>query len=142
MQLMRLGHACVRLEVEGGPTVVIDPGMFSAADAYTGAQAVLITHQHADHLQPEAVLAALEADPALQVWTNAAVAEVLDAPAGRVHVVGEGDAFEIDGLEVTAHGEWHALVHPDIPRVGNIGFSIGATFFHPGDAFTLPPGPI
>src|SRR3954451_212151 len=106
MQLTRLGHACVKLEVDAGPTVVIDPGMFSPAEAYTGAQAVLITHEHGDHLQADALLAALDADPALHVWTNTAVAKVLDAPAGRVHAVGEGDAFAIDGLEVTVHGEW------------------------------------
>src|SRR4051794_26315241 len=111
MQLTRLGHACVRLEVEGGPTVVIDPGMFSAPDAYAGAQAVLITHEHADHLQRDALLVALEADPALQVWTNKAVATALDGPVGRVHVVGDGDAFDVDGLEVSVHGEWHALIH-------------------------------
>jgi L-ascorbate metabolism protein UlaG (beta-lactamase superfamily) len=142
MQLTRLGHACVRLAVEDGPTLIIDPGMFSPTDAYAGAQAVLITHEHADHLQSAALLAALEADPALRVWTNPAVAKVLDAPAGRVHVVGEGDAFDIDGLDVTVHGEWHALVHPDIPRVRNVGFRVANSFFHPGDAFTLPGGPV
>lgn len=142
MQLTRLGHACVRLEILGGPTVVLDPGVFSSADAYTGAQVVLITHEHADHLQTEALLAALEADPALQIWTNTAVAKLLDAPAGRVHVVGEGDAFDVDGLEVTVHGEWHAAIHPDIPLVGNVAFTVGGTFFHPGDSFTLPIGPV
>jgi L-ascorbate metabolism protein UlaG (beta-lactamase superfamily) len=142
MQLTRLGHACVRLEVEGGPTVIVDPGVFSATDAYAGAQAVLITHEHADHLQSAALLAALEADPVLQVWTNSAVAAQLDGPHGRVHVVGDGDAFDVDGLAVSVHGEWHALIHPDIPRVGNVAFTVGSSFFHPGDSFTLPSEPV
>ncbi|BEP15491.1 MBL fold metallo-hydrolase [Acidothermaceae bacterium B102] len=142
MQLTRLGHACIRLAVDGGPTVVIDPGVFSSPDALVGAHAVLVTHEHADHFQPEVLMAALEADPALQLWTNGSVAEQLGAASGRVHVVGDGDSFDLDGLSVSVHGEWHELVHPLIPRVGNVGFLLGGSVFHPGDAFTLPGVPV
>ena len=142
MQLTRLGHACIRLEVEGGPTVVVDPGVFSTPDALVGADAVLVTHEHADHFQPEVLLSALEADPALRIWTNTSVAEQLGASSGRVHVVGDGDAFDIDGLSVSVHGEWHEVVHPAIPRVGNVGFLLAGSLFHPGDAFTLPGVPV
>lgn len=137
MKLTRLGHACIRIETEGG-TVVIDPGIFSPDSAFEGAQAVLITHEHVDHFQREPLLAALAANPALQVWTNGAVAALLDGPAGRVHVVGDGDAFDLGGLDVQVHGEWHALIHQDIPRIVNVGFLLGGSVFHPGDAFTVP----
>jgi hypothetical protein len=30
-----------------------------------------------------------------------------------------------------------ALIHPDIPRVLNIGYLIDGAVFHPGDALTL-----
>jgi L-ascorbate metabolism protein UlaG (beta-lactamase superfamily) len=136
--LTRLGHACVRIETAAGRTVVVDPGVWSVDTAYDGAQAVLVTHEHADHFQREPLLAALEADPALQVWTNGAVATLLDGPAGRVHVVGHGDAFDLDGLDVQVHGEWHAPIHRDIPNVANVGFLIGGSLFHPGDSFTVP----
>ena len=36
------------------------------------------------------------------------------------------------------HGEWHALIHKDIPRIRNVGFIVGDGFFHPGDALTDP----
>jgi L-ascorbate metabolism protein UlaG (beta-lactamase superfamily) len=59
-----------------------------------------------------------------------------------VTVVGDGDAFTIDGLEVQVHGQWHAPIHADIPTVANVGFLLGGSVFHPGDAFTLPGSPI
>jgi L-ascorbate metabolism protein UlaG (beta-lactamase superfamily) len=138
MRLTKLGHACVRIE-HGDTTVVIDPGLFTEADALQGADAVLITHEHMDHFAEDRLRAAVEADPALRIWTNRAVAGQLDGIAAHVRVVGEGDAFDIDGLPVSVHGEWHAVIHPDIPRVGNVGFLLDGRLFHPGDALTLPP---
>ncbi|MFC8450970.1 MBL fold metallo-hydrolase [Kitasatospora sp. NPDC057223] len=138
MILTKLGHACVRLE-QNGVTLVIDPGMFTEPEALAGVDAVLITHEHFDHFVEARLRAALEADPALHVWTNASVAAQLDGVRQRVTVVGEGDAFEVGSLGVTVHGEWHAVIHPDIPRVGNIGFTVDGRLFHPGDALTLPP---
>ncbi|MGW3229558.1 MBL fold metallo-hydrolase [Kitasatospora sp. NPDC001095] len=139
MRITKFGHACVRVE-HGDTTVVVDPGAFTdSAAALAGADAVLITHEHMDHFEESGLRAALEADPALRVWTNRAVAAQLDGVARRVTVVGEGDAFEIGGLGVSVHGEWHAVIHPDIPRVHNIGFLFDGRLFHPGDAFTVPP---
>jgi hypothetical protein len=71
-------------------------------------------------------------------WTNAATAAKPDGAAGRVTTVGHGDAFEVGGIQVEVHGEWHAVIHPEIPRVGNVGFLIEGKVFHPGDAFTVP----
>ncbi|MFE4976594.1 MBL fold metallo-hydrolase [Kitasatospora sp. NPDC056651] len=141
MRITKFGHACVRVE-HGDTTVVIDPGAFTDPGALAGADAVLITHEHMDHFEESRLRAALAADPALRVWTNAAVAARLEGAARRVHAVGEGDAFEIGGLGVSVHGEWHAEIHPDIPRVTNIGFLLDGRLFHPGDAFTVPPHPV
>jgi L-ascorbate metabolism protein UlaG (beta-lactamase superfamily) len=141
MRITKFGHACVRLEHDG-TTVVMDPGVFTDPSALDGADAVLITHEHVDHFEEARLRAALEAHPGLRVWTNSAVAAQLDGQAQRVTVVGEGDAFEIDGLQVSVHGEWHAVIHPEIPLVKNIGFLIDNRLFHPGDAFTVPPHPV
>ncbi|WP_037972513.1 MBL fold metallo-hydrolase [Streptomyces sp. NRRL WC-3742] len=138
MRITKFGHACVRIE-HAGTTVVVDPGAFSDSSAFAGADAVLITHEHFDHFEESRLRAALEADPELRVWTNTAVAAQLDGVAQRVTVVGEGDAFELGALGVSVHGEWHAEIHPDIPRVRNTGFLFDGRLFHPGDSFTLPP---
>jgi L-ascorbate metabolism protein UlaG (beta-lactamase superfamily) len=141
MELTKHGHACVVLS-EGDRRLVIDPGAFTDEAALDGASAVLVTHEHPDHFVPERLHAALEADPALEVWTNGSVAGKLDGPGGRVHVVGDGDAVSVAGFDVHVHGELHAEIHPEIPRVANVGFLVGGVVFHPGDALTVPGEPV
>jgi L-ascorbate metabolism protein UlaG (beta-lactamase superfamily) len=137
VQLTKLGHACVVFSADER-RLVVDPGTFTEESAWDGTTAVLITHEHWDHFDAARTRAALDADPALQVWTNASVAAQLEGAGPRVHVVGAGDAITAAGFDVQVHGEWHAVIHPEIPRVPNIGFLVDGQVFHPGDAFTTP----
>ncbi|MEU0137393.1 MBL fold metallo-hydrolase [Streptomyces sp. NPDC006296] len=142
LTLVKKTHSCVRLE-RGGQSLVIDPGAFTEDDATVGADAILVTHEHPDHFDEARLRAALESDPALRVWTLRSVAERLSAAfPGRVHTVGYGDTFTAAGLEVQVHGELHAVIHPDIPRITNIGFLVDGSVFHPGDALTVPDHPV
>jgi L-ascorbate metabolism protein UlaG (beta-lactamase superfamily) len=141
MELIKHGHACVVL-CEGARRLVIDPGVFTGPSAFDGASAVLITHEHPDHFAPDPLRVALDADPTLEVWTNGSVAGRLDGLAGRVHVVGNGDAETIAEFDVHVHGELHAEIHPEIPRIPNIGFLVDGSVFHPGDALTVPDEPV
>jgi L-ascorbate metabolism protein UlaG (beta-lactamase superfamily) len=144
MELRKYGHAAVAV-VRDGQRLVVDAGGLTGPDALAGAHAALVTHEHFDHFDGQKLLAALDADPEFEVWTNASVAEQLGA-GSRVHVVGAGDEFTAAGFPVRVFGEWHAEVHQDIPRIGNIGFLVdggaGGTVFHPGDAFTVPGRPV
>jgi L-ascorbate metabolism protein UlaG (beta-lactamase superfamily) len=141
MELTKRGHACVVL-TEGAARLVIDPGAFTEPAALDGASAVLITHEHADHFDQQKLRAALDTDPGLEVWTTGAVAAQLEGLGSRVHVVGDGDTFTAAGFEVSAHGELHAVVHPEIPRIANVGFLVAGQVFHPGDALTVPEVPV
>ena len=141
MELTKHGHACVALS-DGERRLVIDPGSFTDPAALDGAGAVLITHEHADHFVPERIRAALDADKALEVWTNKSVAAQLEGLGTRVHVVGDGDAPTVAGFDVHVHGELHAEIHPEIPRIANIGFLVDGLVFHPGDALTVPEEPV
>ncbi|MEE4542702.1 MBL fold metallo-hydrolase [Streptomyces sp. V4-01] len=142
MKLTKQLHACVRLEKDGR-TLVVDPGAFSEQDAAAGADAILVTHEHPDHFDEGRLRAALEANPAAGLWTLASVAERLSAAfPGRVHTVGHGDAFTAAGFDVQVHGELHAVIHPDIPRITNVGFLLDGSVFHPGDALTVPGVPV
>jgi L-ascorbate metabolism protein UlaG (beta-lactamase superfamily) len=141
MELTKHGHACVVLSQEGR-RLVIDPGAFTEASALDGADAVLVTHEHADHVVPDQLRRAMEGNPGLEVWTNGSVAGQLEGARSRVHVVGHGDSFTAAGFDVTVHGELHAVVHPEVPRIPNIGFLVAGQVFHPGDAFTVPEEPV
>src|SRR4029077_6834238 len=35
-------------------------------------------------------------------------------------------------------GHTHAVIHPDIPPVANVGYLIDGTVYHPGDAYFVP----
>ncbi|HWF81414.1 MAG TPA: MBL fold metallo-hydrolase [Streptosporangiaceae bacterium] len=141
MRLTKLGHSCVRLEKDGA-NLVIDPGVWSGADPLAGANALLITHEHVDHIDAGVVRAALERDSSLELWTVGAVAEDFPSFGGRVHIVGHGDAFTAAGFDVHVHGREHAPIYPGMPVVANVGFAIDGNVFHPGDAFTVPDEPV
>jgi L-ascorbate metabolism protein UlaG (beta-lactamase superfamily) len=122
---------------------VIDPGVFSdARAALDAADAVLITHEHADHVDAAAVRAAASSDSALHVYAPAAVARTLDELAGQVSAVAPGDTVDVAGFSVRAFGGQHALIHPAIPIVANLGYLVDEAVFHPGDSFTVPPVPV
>lgn len=141
MRVERLSHSCVRLDGPGG-RLVIDPGGLTRDDAVDGADAILVTHEHFDHFTEGRLRAAAAANPALQIWTIADVAELLCGLGAQLHVVGDGDAFTTAGFQVQAHGTWHAVIHPDIPRVMNSGYLVDSSLFHPGDALTVPAEPV
>ncbi|MGW0775514.1 MBL fold metallo-hydrolase [Streptomyces sp. NPDC054802] len=138
MRLTKKTHACVQL-AKDGRRLVIDPGGFSEPEAALGADAVLVTHEHPDHFDEGRLRAALEANPGAALWTLRSVAQQLSAAfPGRVHTVGHGDTFTAAGFEVQVHGELHAVIHPDIPRITNVGYLVDGAVFHPGDALTVP----
>ncbi|MGW2329745.1 MBL fold metallo-hydrolase [Streptomyces sp. NPDC001700] len=142
MKLTKKGHACVHLEKDG-QRLVIDPGGVSEEDAAVGADAILVTHEHFDHFNEERLRAALDANPGARIWTLASVAgQIAAAFPGRVHTVGEGDTFTAAGFEVEVHGQLHAVIHPDIPRITNVGYVVDGSVFHPGDALTVPDRPV
>jgi L-ascorbate metabolism protein UlaG (beta-lactamase superfamily) len=148
MLLTKYTHACVRLENDG-ETLVIDPGSFSELeDALNGAGTVLVTHEHADHVDLERLPKIIEASPSMHVYAPAAVVEQLRRQGGghsaaaqaRIHAVEPGSAFEVPGFRIRTYGGQHALIHPLIPMVANIGYLINETVYHPGDSFIVPDG--
>ncbi|MEU6171505.1 MBL fold metallo-hydrolase [Streptantibioticus parmotrematis] len=138
MKMIKKGHACVRLEKDGR-ALVVDPGAFTEEDAAAGADAILVTHEHLDHFDEGRLRAALDANPEARIWTLRSVADRIAAAfPGRVTTVGHGDTFTAAGFDVQVHGELHAVIHPDIPRITNVGFLVDGSVFHPGDALTVP----
>jgi L-ascorbate metabolism protein UlaG (beta-lactamase superfamily) len=141
MRLTKLGHACVSLEKDGA-TLVIDPGTWSGPGVLNGAQAVLVTHEHPDHLDAAAVRAALTDDPALELWSNPSVTAQFADFGSRVHEVAEGDVITPAGFDVHVYGRDHAQIMPEVPIIANTGFAVEGLVFHPGDSFTVPQEPV
>ena len=137
MRLTKYAHSCVRIEHDGG-VLVVDPGMFSeAAVALDGADAVLITHEHPDHVDAEAINRQLERRPFV-IHGPTSVSTVLGDAAEALRPVSPGESFTAAGVPVRAYGGRHAVIHPDIPVVDNIGYLFNDIVYHPGDALFVP----
>src|ERR1700759_1833822 len=117
MRLTKLGHSCVRLDKDGA-ILVIDPGGWSdPAAALDGARAVLVTHEHPDHLDADAIRAAMTADPGLELWANPSVTAQFAEFGGRAHDVAHGDVITPAGFDVHVYGRDHAQIMPAVPII-------------------------
>ena len=145
MLLTKYSHSCVRLDQDGS-VLVIDPGSFSEVEeALEGADAVLVTHEHPDHIDVDRVVAVLAADVSVQLWGPPGVADAVtrglgDAAGDRIHAVAGGEEFAAAGFDIRTFGGQHALIHPLVPVIANVGFLVAGTLYHPGDSFVVPEG--
>ncbi|MFD6492468.1 MBL fold metallo-hydrolase [Streptomyces sp. NPDC059944] len=132
MRITKYTHACVRLEHEGR-VVVIDPGVWSEPAALVGADAVLVTHEHADHIDVLR-LAGLGVPVYAPADANIAGLEVVGVTAGA--------DFTVADFRVRAVGGRHAFVHGGRPDCANLGYIVDEGIYHPGDSLHVPDRPV
>lgn len=145
MRLTHLGHACLLVEM-ADTRILIDPGTFS--DDFTTVRdlgAIVITHQHADHLDPNRLPAVVSANPQAIVLSDPQSVPILQAMG--VGATGHQSAgTSVGGVSIEPVGERHALIHEEIPVVTNVGVRLSAegepTLYHPGDSLDNDPGKI
>jgi L-ascorbate metabolism protein UlaG (beta-lactamase superfamily) len=136
MRISHLGHSAVLVETDAA-RVLIDPGNFSTGwHGLTDLDAILVTHAHPDHFDPEHVPALVAANPDAKVLVEPSVAE--KAADLRAEPLGAGEQTALGDLLISAVGGTHAEIHRDLPRIGNVGFVLTSegqpTLFHPGDS--------
>ena len=144
MQLTHFGHSCLLAEF-GHTRVLFDPGTFAHGfEGITGLTAILVTHQHPDHIDTARLPSLLEGNPGAALYADPQTTAQLGAPCREVHV---GDELRIGELTVRAVGGRHAVIHPEIPVIENISYLVGdadhpARLMHPGDALFVPGEPV
>jgi L-ascorbate metabolism protein UlaG (beta-lactamase superfamily) len=141
MQLTHLGHSAVLVETSG-IRLLIDPGNFSDAwHDLTDLDVILVTHLHPDHVDPAHVPALLAANPQARVLVEPGVIEAVGLD--RAEPITADTRVALGGVTVSAVGGMHAVIHRDIPRIGNVGLVVSGegepTFYHPGDSLTEAP---
>lgn len=152
MRLTSFGHSCLLVEV-ADLRVLLDPGTFSSGfEQLRDLDAVLVTHQHPDHCDPDRFAPLVEANPGARVLLEAQTADQLrDGGLRRdVETLTSGTDVTLESrgsaLTVSPVGQRHAIIHADIPRIDNTGVVLRAdgepSFFHPGDALDAEPGDV
>jgi L-ascorbate metabolism protein UlaG (beta-lactamase superfamily) len=140
-----LGHSCLLVEA-GGVRLLIDPGSFTPGfEELTDLDAIVITHQHIDHVDPERILPLVAGNPGATVHAEPQAAQQLADRGVAVTPLAPDDVVALGSLTVSGGGGQHAVIHPEIPRVGNTGITLAGegepTLFHPGDSLAhVPPG--
>ena len=132
MKLTKYSHACVRLEGPGG-VLVIDPGIWAEPDALIGADAILVTHEHSDHVDVERLAG-------LRIPVHAPAGAKI--PGLSFSGLAAGDEVDLAGFRVTAVGGRHALIYEGQPDCANLGYVIDDALYHPGDSVVRPGRPI
>lgn len=137
MKVTKYPQSCLIVEQEG-KRLCIDPGKF-VADKYQASDllpldAILITHEHFDHANPE-LLQALTQNSPIPVIANLSTKDVLGDIVTKV--VSDKESFEAVGFKVVARELPHSLLPDGSAGPQNTGYVINDTFFHPGDGTEL-----
>lgn len=142
MQITRFGHAAILVEA-ADTRILIDPGAFSVDEVFEldGLDAIVVTHQHPDHLDQGRTPALLARNPDAVLLCDPETAAVVDF--GDWTENSDGLETTVKGLTLRGVGSQHAVILPTIPRIGNVGVLVSAdeqpTLFHPGDSYEYAP---
>ena len=143
MRITHLGHASVLVEL-ADTRILVDPGGWSpSAFEQRDLDAVLVTHQHGDHVDQDRLPGLLRANPGALLLTDPDTSNLLRSKGAEAQGLTPAEEVAVNGVTVTGVGELHALIHEDIPRIHNTGMRLSAagepTFFHSGDALDAEP---
>jgi len=140
MRITHLGHACVVVEIANasGTTtrIVLDPGNFSSGLAdLPSVDAVLVTHEHVDHLDPAQIEVLRQNSPRAPMFGGPEAARVLRGCGVEPVELGDGGPLDVGGVRVDVMCGQHEPVHPEVPNPANYAYLIGGLVLHPGDSW-------
>jgi L-ascorbate metabolism protein UlaG (beta-lactamase superfamily) len=128
--ITKLVHACLLVETNG-KRILIDPGIFTWQDErfdlsmVEGVDRILITHEHADHVNANLVEAVLERSNDAEVETTLSLKQILGEQ--NIDSVTEGTPHFVAPHEMIPSG----------PGPENVGFHVEGAISHPGDSHSF-----
>jgi L-ascorbate metabolism protein UlaG (beta-lactamase superfamily) len=141
MKITKFGHCCLLIE-ENGARILTDPGNYNATPHPGDLDAILLTHEHQDHVHVESLREVILENPKATVYTHVGVGKILEDAALTYTIINDGEEVEVKGIPVASFGTEHACICQGLPNVQNTGFYIANKLFYPGDAFHNPNKPI
>jgi L-ascorbate metabolism protein UlaG (beta-lactamase superfamily) len=128
--ITKLVHACLLIEINGN-RILLDPGIFTWQDErfdlsmVEGVDRILITHEHADHVNANLVQAVVDRSNDADVETTPSLQRILAE---------QGIAAVTEGTPQFAAPHERIPVGPG-PQ--NIGFHVEGAISHPGDSHSF-----
>ena len=134
MKITKLEHSGIIIEKDE-KQIIFDPVEFSEKiPKLENVVAIVITHKHSDHLQPEVIAKIQNDNPQAKIFTTNDVAPFIDDAI----IVKGGDSIETDGFRLDFFGKDHAAIIPGQIPCENIGVVVDDEIVNPGDSFDLP----
>jgi L-ascorbate metabolism protein UlaG (beta-lactamase superfamily) len=137
MKITKFGHSCLLIEEEG-VRILLDPGSYSGEVQADNLDAILITHNHQDHLNIDLLQSILTRNPQAQIVTVAEVGKDLDEAHIQYTVIEDGAEVTVAGVSVRSSGMRHSYIYGTMPQCQNTGFIIADRFYYPGDSLHVP----
>ncbi|MGM1016101.1 MAG: MBL fold metallo-hydrolase [Actinomycetota bacterium] len=138
MRVTKFEHATLRLD-EAGDTLIIDPGSFTTPlDDLTSLVAVVLTHEHPDHWNPDHLDRILRAAPGTPIYAPSGVARAADGY--DIIVVEPGSEVTVGAFTLRFFGGVHEVIHSSLPDIENLGVLVNDALYYPGDSYAVPQG--
>jgi L-ascorbate metabolism protein UlaG (beta-lactamase superfamily) len=125
-----------------GKKLCIDPGSYTFKNDYQASEfnnidIFLITHQHADHMDPEHIQEVLLGKT---VFANSDVIEKLKSlnVEATLNSVEDRETFSVLNFQIQAVNLPHCKMRDGSDGPPNTGFLINGILFHPGDGDKVP----
>jgi L-ascorbate metabolism protein UlaG (beta-lactamase superfamily) len=133
MKITRFTQSCLLIE-EGDSRILIDPSGDEKGnlDKFGKLDAVLYTHEHGDHFDPE--LCERLKDSGAAIYANQSTADKMKS---LPTIVADGQEFTVAGFNIKALELPHCLMVDGGPGPQNTGYLINETLFDPGDGKEL-----
>jgi len=138
MKITKLGHCCLLIE-ENEVRFLTDPGNYTTAqNEIKNIDAVVISHEHSDHLHVESLKTVISNNPNVVVICNASVGKILEKEGMKQNQISDGQSTEIKNVKISGYGLKHAPIFREYEQVENTGYMFSDRLFYPGDAFLKP----
>jgi L-ascorbate metabolism protein UlaG (beta-lactamase superfamily) len=135
MKITKYEHACLAVEVDGR-VLVIDPGVYSASFMPSGnIDALVITHEHGDHFDPEKIAEIKSLNPNVVIFTTEKISEQISG----AKVPNSDKKVAVGNFELQFFGHDHAPIVDGVVPCDNFGVVVNNTLAYPGDSFEIPP---